>query len=122
MLNEIDDFDKVIAEKQHAEFMRAMKNLMTTLEKLNNSPSIERALQSLSDKISNLKLSVNSPDVNVETNQKEVVSAIQKMTNDLRTELQKMSEEDAKEEKKEEWTFTVHRDSNGFIQKVTATK
>jgi len=122
MSNQVEDvdFDRLIADKQHAEFMRAMKNLMVTLDKLNQAPQLERSLTQIVDRLSNLSLSVKSPDVTVQTNQKEVIDAIQKMTTELSKSIQTLVE--PKEEKQDSWQFTVNRNQHGFIQSVTANK
>lgn len=138
---EIDDFKEALLNKRHQEILKLLNK---NLEK-NNSESklIEsivegntKTLEKFLDKLQEINKEIPA-DINIETNQDLVVKELINLTKDFKANIgelkeslnQKMSidiEElkpylEKEEVKKiEEWVFDVKRNSQGFIETVTA--
>lgn len=104
-----EEFDKLVAEKEHEQFMEVMRKLLKAVEGMNDTSDVEMSLNNLNLTLSTL---LNS---GVKLNSEALIKAI-KEANPPK-EIKKKNNDDI-----EQWTFTVNRDSNGFIQSVTAIK
>jgi hypothetical protein len=121
------EFQRVLMKKHHKEMMEVIQGIKFPQPKDDSVllKNIELTIKLLTAKLDLLQ----SPKITVEkteVNQKDVIATLK----DLITEVKALKAQEVKEvivekkeEKKEEkkvFTFTVHRDNNGYIQSVTA--
>jgi len=105
-----EDFDKLVAEKQHEEFVSTMNKLIYALEELNNKKEDQTALKDLSNNLKKLS------DSGIKIDMNELLGAIKDLT-ETKKEVISKPETDI-----EQWTFQVNRNSSGYIDTVTALK
>jgi len=116
-----DDFKEQISIKRHQEILKALaKSIDTTpLEKL-----IEKNTETLNIFISKLKeINKDRPiDVTVENNQEELVSQLKTISQEFKENIESIPTVNLQPllDKKEEWVFDIKRNSQGFIETVTA--
>ena len=116
-----DDFKEQISIKRHQEILKALaKSIDTTpLEKL-----IEKNTETLNIFISKLKeINKDRPiDVTVENNQEDLVKQLKEISEDFKQGIENIVPVDLQPllDKKEEWVFDIKRNSQGFIETVTA--
>ena len=116
-----DDFKEQISIKRHQEILEALaKSIDTTpLEKL-----IEKNTETLNIFISKLKeINKDRPiDVTVENNQEELVKQLKTISKEFKENIEAIPTVNLQPllDKKEEWVFDVKRNSQGFIETVTA--
>jgi len=122
------EFQRLLMKKQHAEMIDAIKGIKFP-ESKDNSVLMQKIDTTLSVLTAKLEI-MSSPKINVE---KTVVdqSGVINTLKELITEIKALKTQEVKEvmvEKKEEvkekknYTFTINRDNNGFIQSVTANQ
>jgi len=126
------EFQRLLMKKHHAEMMDVIKGIKFPQPK-DNSALMQKIDTALGVLIAKLEV-ISAPKVNVEKtviDQREVIGALKDLITEVKAlKLQESKEviEDKKEdkiEKKEEkknYTFTINRDNNGFIQSVTANQ
>jgi hypothetical protein len=113
------EFERAVQEKQYNRLLATIKTMTSAIEKSDSSQKeLCKVVSQTSVAIDALigKLSVmSSPSVNVEpnivVNQEQVVDELSKLSNDLRSVLEKP---------KTEWVFNVVRNSLGNIVSVNA--
>ena len=116
-----DDFKEQISIKRHQEILSALaKSIDTTpLEKL-----IEKNTETLNVFISKLKeINKDRPiDVTVENNQEELVKQLKTISQEFKENIEAIPTVNLQPllDKKEEWVFDIKRNSQGFIETVTA--
>lgn len=116
-----DDFKEQISIKRHQEILKALaKSIDTTpLEKL-----IEKNTETLNVFISKLKeINKDRPiDVTVENNQEELVKQLKTISQEFKENIEAIPTVNLQPllDKKEEWVFDIKRNSQGFIETVTA--
>lgn len=122
------EFQRLLMKKHHSEMIDVLKGIKFP-ELKDNSVLMQKIDTTLSVLAAKLDV-ISSPKVNIEktvVDQKEVISVLK----ELITEVKALKLQEAKEvvvEKKEEakekknYTFTINRDNNGFIQSVTANQ
>jgi len=122
------EFQRLLMKKHHAEMIDALKGIKFPQPK-DNSALMQKIDTTLSILAAKLDV-ISSPKVSVEktvVDQSAVINALK----ELITEVKSLKVQEAKEvvvEKKEEakekknYTFTINRDNNGFIQSVTANQ
>ena len=116
-----DDFKEQISIKRHQEILSALaKSIDTTpLEKL-----IEKNTETLNVFISKLKeINKDRPiDVTVEKNQEELVNQLKTISQEFKENIESIPTVNLQPllDKKEEWVFDIKRNSQGFIETVTA--
>lgn len=120
---EDEDFEKLLAEKQHNETIKTLKSINIALGKLESSDlSVSKAIQKQSQEIVDLveKLLshqeptvVRSPDVYV--NQNEVIAELRSLALSIKESIESM-----REKKITEWEFTVERGYGNNIDKIKA--
>ena len=116
-----DDFKEQISIKRHQEILSALaKSIDTTpLEKL-----IEKNTETLNIFISKLKeINKDRPiDVTVENNQEELVNQLKIISQEFKENIESIPTVNLQPllDKKEEWVFDIKRNSQGFIETVTA--
>ena len=116
-----DDFKEQISIKRHQEILSALaKSIDTTpLEKL-----IEKNTETLNILISKLKeINKDRPiDVTVENNQEELVNQLKIISQEFKENIESIPTVNLQPllDKKEEWVFDIKRNSQGFIETVTA--
>ena len=116
-----DDFKEQISIKRHQEILKALaKSIDTTpLEKL-----IEKNTETLNVFISKLKeINKDRPiDVTVENNQEELVNQLKTISQEFKENIEAIPTVNLQPllDKKEEWVFDIKRNSQGFIETVTA--
>ena len=116
-----DDFKEQISIKRHQEILSALaKSINTTpLEKL-----IEKNTETLNVFISKLKeINKDRPiDVTVENNQEELVNQLKTISQEFKENIESIPTVNLQPllDKKEEWVFDIKRNSQGFIETVTA--
>ena len=116
-----DDFKEQISIKRHQEILKALaKSIDTTpLEKL-----IEKNTETLNIFISKLKeINKDRPiDVTVENNQEELVNQLKIISQEFKENIESIPTVNLQPllDKKEEWVFDIKRNSQGFIETVTA--
>lgn len=115
MFKEIEDkdFEKLVAEKQHEQFMLAIKKLMVLIDSFDN-----KQLQFTLTKIDNNLDKINKIDNNTIDVLKKLSESLEKLQKSVKFE----NLEKQKEENIDSWTFTVNRDSQGLITSVNALK
>ena len=116
-----DDFKEQISIKRHQEILKALaKSIDTTpLEKL-----IEKNTETLNVFISKLEeINKDRPiDVTVENNQEELVNQLKTISQEFKENIEAIPTVNLQPllDKKEEWVFDIKRNSQGFIETVTA--
>ena len=116
-----DDFKEQISIKRHQEILSALaKSIDTTpLEKL-----IEKNTETLNVFISKLEeINKDRPiDVTVENNQEELVNQLKTISQEFKENIESIPVVNLQPllDKKEEWVFDIKRNSQGFIETVTA--
>ena len=116
-----DDFKEQISIKRHQEILKALaKSIDTTpLEKL-----IEKNTETLNVFISKLEeINKDRPiDVTVENNQEELVNQLKTISQEFKENIESIPVVNLQPllDKKEEWVFDIKRNSQGFIETVTA--
>ena len=116
-----DDFKEQISIKRHQEILSALaKSIDTTpLEKL-----IEKNTETLNVFISKLKeINKDRPiDITVENNQEELVNQLKTISQEFKENIEAIPTVNLQPllDKKEEWVFDIKRNSQGFIETVTA--
>jgi len=122
------EFQRLLMKKHHTEMIDALKGIKFPQPK-DNSALMQKIDTTLSVLAAKLDV-ISSPKVNIE---KTVVdqSAVINTLKELIIEVRALKSQEVKEvmvEKKEEakekknYTFTINRDNNGFIQSVTANQ
>jgi hypothetical protein len=116
--DEDEDFEKLLAEKQHRELMGTIRSLMDVLQKLESSDTIvTRSIQKHSDKISDLLEKYTPPKApDVYINQEPVIKELKNLCYEFK-ELTDV----LKNKKPIEWEFKVDRGYGNTIEKITAT-
>ena len=116
-----DDFKEQISIKRHQEILSALaKSIDTTpLEKL-----IEKNTETLNVFILKLEeINKDRPiDVTVENNQEELVNQLKTISQEFKENIESIPVVNLQPllDKKEEWVFDIKRNSQGFIETVTA--
>ncbi len=113
------ELEKALIDKRHKELLIAIKNL-SLLNKNEGDSKIAEVL-STNQRILNGYLAklqdLTKPDINVETNQAEVVKELKVMASELKSSFDGMKYEF---ERQKEWTFTIQRGYGNLIESVTA--
>ena len=118
--NEDDDFVRLLAEKQHREFMSAIRTFVATLEKLeSNDASTTRSIQKhsqsmieLMDRITQQK-PPEAPAINL--NQEAVISELRNLCSEFKELTQAINNK-----KPIQWEFSIERGYGNNIEKITA--
>ena len=132
---ELDDFKHVLEDKRHQEILTLLSNANTANKSVveivdANTKTLEKFIEKLQE------ISKETPaDITVEVNQDLVIRELAKLTQefknnltDLKNNLNKpitLDVEELKpllkrEEQKKNWVFDIKRDTQGFIQTITA--
>jgi hypothetical protein len=120
-MDELEEFREQISIKRHEEILNALAKSIDTrpLEAL-----IEKNTETLNIFIEKLKeINKDRPiDVTVENNQEGLLEEIKSMTKELKEGIENIKPTDLEPllTKKEEWTFDIKRNSQGFIETVIA--
>lgn len=118
--DEDEDFERLLAEKQHREFMGSIKSLVEVLQKLESSDTlVTNSIQKHSERVSQLLNQIatlpqpESPDIYL--NQDPVVAAIKDLCKEFRDLTESLNNK-----KPVEWEFKVERGYGNNIEKITA--
>jgi urease accessory protein UreH len=132
---ELDDFKQALEDKRHQEILTLLSNANTANKGIveivdANTKTLEKFIEKLQE------ISKETPaDITVEVNQDLVIRELAKLTQefknnltDLKNNLNKpvtLDVEELKpllkrEEQKKNWVFDIKRDTQGFIQTITA--
>jgi len=118
--NEDDDFVRLLAEKQHREFMSAIRTFVATLEKLesndaNTTRSIQKHSQSVVDLMERLtqQKPPEAPAVNL--NQEAVIAELKNLCYEFKELTHAINNK-----KPVQWDFSIERGFGNNIDKITA--
>lgn len=132
---ELDDFKQVLEDKRHQEILALLSNANTANKGIveivdANTKTLEKFIEKLQE------ISKETPaDITMEVNQDLVIRELAKLTQEFKTNLTDLKNNlnkpvtlDVKElkpllkreEQKKNWVFDIKRDTQGFIQTVTA--
>lgn len=117
----------IVSEKRHNELNNTLKSLGDVLT--SKDTDVKKVMDKQTEIINKFIETMESFKkelifpINNDNSEEKVVNSIREMTDSLNkglTELKSSLIVNVPEQKKE-WTFTVKRDSNGFIQSITAS-
>lgn len=132
---ELDDFKQALEDKRHQEILTLLSNANTANKGIveivdANTKTLEKFIEKLQE------ISKETPaDITVEVNQDLVIRELAKLTQEFKTNLTDLKNnlnkpvvldvEELKpllkrEEQKKNWVFDIKRDTQGFIQTITA--
>jgi urease accessory protein UreH len=132
---ELDDFKHVLEDKRHQEILTLLSNANTANKGVveivdANTKTLEKFIEKLQE------ISKETPaDITVEVNQDLVIRELAKLTQEFKNNLTDLKNnlnnpitldvEELKpllkrEEQKKNWVFDIKRDTQGFIQTITA--
>lgn len=132
---ELDDFKQALEDKKHQEILDLLSNANIVNKGIvdivdANTRTLEKFIEKLQE------ISKETPtDIKVEINQDLVIRELSKLTQEFKTNLTDLKNnlnkpvtldvEELKpllkrEEQKKNWVFDIKRDTQGFIQTVTA--
>lgn len=109
------------SEQRHEELVSILNSINNSLKTRRDTEvvdAISKQVGSISSLI-NLIKEISNPSVNVSTNQELVVSSLQELTSKMLLGMRALR--DTMIKPPPEWDFTIERDFNGFIERVTAT-
>ena len=118
---ELDDFKEQISIKRHQEILKALANSVDTtfLEKL-----VVKNTETLNVFISKLEeINKDRPiDITVDNNQEELLNQLKEVSKEFKDSIKSIPTVNLQPllDKKEEWVFDIKRNSQGFIETVTA--
>jgi 3-methyladenine DNA glycosylase Tag len=112
--------EELLEEKRHKEVLSAINKLATVISS-NRSIEVVSAIEKNTQSLNQFVLALKEirQEVNVETNQGEVISALHKLADDINKSLEKQNSILIDLARSKEGTFTLNKNSNGYIESVT---
>lgn len=115
------EFNKLLEDKRYKEIYRVLQLMLSEISKpkekmpvIDYDAATNRLIKALQECINNLPVSKNEP-VNVEVNQREVVTSIEEFSKNITMAISQLI---SATNKKKEWAFHINRFSNGQIESV----
>lgn len=120
-------FEQLLNEKRHKELINSLTIIVSELKKEKKDGAVIAAIEKQSQAINKFVEVIRAipvpatPEVNVEVNQAEIVSSIERMGKLILQELRDLKTILGIEIKPSEWEFKVNRNSAGYIESVKAS-
>lgn len=129
MDNEDSVFESRLADRRHKELVNALRGILTELQKDDGTGDIvSKSIDKQSEKIMKCLEELKNipkqelPEINVETNQQQVVQSINGIGESIVQSLLTIKESMNLPQQKKEWTFKVKRNNAGYIESITANE
>jgi hypothetical protein len=130
-IDDDNDFDELLLDKRLTDILKALSKVSDTLNNNNSKLDIQSFLNSnkalIESFLSKLKdiqqQELPAPNVNVQVNQSEVITSIEKLSNQIIDSLKSLEQAitNMNEQKPKTWEFKITERNNGFAQKIVAT-